>query len=167
MRKSWADYKRESRKRKRDKNLARERELNTSVFRKPFSEFMAEDRRTGFGAHYLILGNEWWSFEDDKGIQPADVADIDEDDFNAAFNSLGKAELVLSVLEEVVETLAQDIAVYKRRELETRISEIQKPQLTGTDANKFLDDLEHLKKMRDRLNTRVRNTRPQTRASGE
>nr|KIU68523.1 hypothetical protein TR92_11790 [Brucella anthropi] len=167
MRKSWKEYKQEARKRQRDAAEARERELNTTVFRTKFSDFMSDDHRSGFGNHFLILGNDWWNFETDTGINPHDLQELDDDDLKAAFNSLGKAELVLGVLEDVAETLAQDIAVYKRREIEERISELEELGFTGPDAKTNLDDLEQLKKMRHRLNKRVRKTRPQTRASGE
>ncbi|SFH22956.1 hypothetical protein [Ensifer sp. OV372] len=167
MRKSWKEYKREARKRQKEQNEARERALNTTVYRRSFSDFMGKDRRSGFGTHFLILGNDWWNFEEDNGINPHDIEELDEDDRKAAFNSLGKAELVLGVLEDVVETLAQDIAVYKRREIETRIEELEQSGFTGPDANASLDDLERLKKMRHQLNQRVRKTLPQTRASGE
>ncbi len=167
MRKSWKEYKREARKRQREQNEARERELNTTVYRRSFSNFMHEDRRSGFATHFLILGKDWWNFEEDTGINPLDPDELDEDDRNAAFNSLGKAELVLSVLEDVVQTLAQDIAVYKRREIEARIEELQQSGFTGPDANSALDDLERLKKMRHQLSQRVRKTLPQTRATGE
>lgn len=166
MRKSWADYKREARKREKNRLAAQERELNTSVFRKSFSDFSEKEHRTGFGSHYLILGKKWWDFGQDDGIEPLDQGELDDDDRAAAFNSLGKAELVLSVLEDVVETLAGDIADYKRSELEARINEIQKSGLTGPNAKTALDELERLKKMRHNLNKRVRRTLPQTRAAG-
>lgn len=167
MRKTWKEYKRESRKRQREQNEVRERALNTTIYRRSFSDFMQEDGRSGFGTHYLILGEDWWNFNDDAGIKPHDPDELDEVDLKAAFNSLGKAELVLSVLEDVVQTIAQDIAVYKRREIEMRIEELEKQGFTGPNSNAALDDLEQLKKMRHRLNQRVRNTAPQTMASGE
>ena len=165
MRKSWAEYKREARKRERDRQSVQERELNTSVFRKKFSEFFEEGNRTGFGSHYLILGSKWWDFSQDDGIEPLDRSEIDEDDHAAAFNSLGKAELVLSLLEDVVDTLARDISNFKRSEIEARIEEVKKSGLTGPNSKPALDDLERLKKMRHNLNKRVRRTRPQTRAA--
>ncbi len=167
MRKSWKEYKREARQRQRTLDKERERELNTTVYRRSFSDFMREDHRSGFAVHFLILGNDWWAFEEDNGINPLDPDALDEDDRRAAFNSLGKAELVLSVLQDVVETLAQDIAAYKRREIEGRIEELRQLGFAGPDANRALDDLERLKKMRHKLSQRVRNTLPQTRASGE
>lgn len=166
MRKSWAEYKREARKRERDRLGAKERELNTSIFQRPFSDFSELEHRAGFGSHYLILGRKWWDFSQDDGIEPLDPEEIDEDDRAAAFNSLGKAELVLSVLEDVVETLARDIADYKRSEIEARINEIQKSDLTGPNAKTVLEELERLKKMRHNLNKRVRRTLPQTKAAG-
>lgn len=166
MRKSWAEYKRAARKREKDRLAAQERGLNTSVFRRPFSDFSEQERRGGFGSYYLILGKKWWDFSQDDGIEPFDHEELDDDDRNAAFNSLGKAELVLSVLEDVVETLACDIADYKRSEIEARINEIQKSDLTGPNAKTSLDELERLKKMRHNLNRRVRRTLPQTRAAG-
>lgn len=166
MRKSWAEYKREARKRERDRLSAQERELNTSVFRRTFSGFIDEEQRAGFGSHYLILGKSWWDFSQDNGIEPLDDEELDEDDKAAAFNSLGKAELVLSVLEDVVEALARDISDFKRDEIEARINEIQKTGLTGPNAKTSLDELERLKKMRNNLNKRVRRTLPQTRAAG-
>lgn len=166
MRKSWAEYKREARKRDRDRRSAQERELNTSVFRKKFSDFFEETDRSGFGSHYLILGSKWWDFSQDDGIEPLDASEIDEDDKAAAFNSLGKAELVLSVLEDVVDTLARDISDFKRSEIEARINEVRKSGLDGPNSKASLDELERLKKMRHNLNKRVRRTIPQTRAVG-
>ncbi|MBY3025447.1 hypothetical protein [Rhizobium leguminosarum] len=165
MRKSWAEYKREARKRDRYRQSAQERELNTSVFRRAFSDFFEEDNRTGFATHYLILGSKWWDFSQNDGIEPLDPSEIDEDDQAAAFNSLGKAELVLSVLEDVVEALARDISDFKRSEIEARIDEVKKSGFTGPNSKASLDELERLKKMRHNLNKRVRRTRPQTRAA--
>jgi hypothetical protein len=166
MRKSWAEYKREARKRERDRQSAQERSLNTSVFKKAFSDFCLEDQRAGFGSHFIILGGKWWDFSQDDGIEPLDPSEIDEDDQAAAFNSLGKAELVLSLLEDVVETLAHDISDFKRSEIEARIEEVKQSGLTGPNSKQALDELERLKKMRHNLNKRVRRTRPHTRASG-
>ena len=166
MRKSWAEYKRTARERDREKQLGQERQLNTTVFRKAFSEFFNEDNRPGFATHYLILGSKWWDFSQDDGIEPLDPSEIDEDDQAAAFNSLGKAELVLSVLEDVVQTLSRDISDFKRREIEARIDEVKKSDLTGQNSNAALDELERLKKMRHKLNKRARRTVPQTRAAG-
>lgn len=165
MRKSWAEYKREARKRERDRQSTKERSLNTSVFRKAFSVFCREDNRTGFGIHFLILGSKWWDFSQDDGIAPLDPSEIDEDEKAAAFNSLGKAELVLSLLEDVTETLARDISDFKRSEIEARIEEVKESGLTGPNSNAALDELERLKKMRHNLNKRVRRTRLQTRAA--
>ncbi|EDQ31782.2 hypothetical protein HPDFL43_21764 [Hoeflea phototrophica DFL-43] len=165
MRKSWAEYKREARKREKDRVSAQERKLNTSVFRRTFSDFFEQDNRTGFAVHYLILGRKWWDFSQDDGIEPLDPSEIDEDDKAAAFNSLGKAELVLSVLEDVVETLARDISDFKRNEIEARINEVQKSGLTGPNSKAALDELESLKRMRHKLSKRVRRTLPQTRAA--
>ncbi|UNK37484.1 hypothetical protein MNR02_13525 [Shinella sp. H4-D48] len=165
MRKSWAEYKREARKRERDRQSAQERSLNSSVFKKAFSDFCREDKRTGFGSHFLVLGSTWWDFSQDDGIEPLDPSEIDEDDQAAAFNSLGKAELVLSLLEDVVETLAHDISDFKRSEIEARIEEVKKSGLTGSNSKQALDELERLKKMRHNLNKRVRRSRPQTRAA--
>lgn len=166
MRKSWAEYKRAARKREREKQLGQERQLNTTVFRRAFSDFSEKENRGGFAAHYLILGNRWWDFSQDTGIEPLDPLEIDEDDKIAAFNSLGKAELVLSVLEDVVQTLARDISDFKRSEIEARIGEVKKSGLTGENSKAALDELERLKKMRHNLNRRVRRTLPGTGAAG-
>ncbi len=56
MRKSWKEYKREARQRQRTLDKERERELNTTVYRRSFSDFMREDHRSGFAVHFLILG---------------------------------------------------------------------------------------------------------------
>lgn len=166
MRKSWAEYKRNARKREKNRHSILERALNLSVFRRPFSNFTEIEARPGFGSHYLILGKKWWDFSVDDGIEPLDDEELGDDDRSAAFNSLGKAELVLSVLEDVVHTLAQDIAAYKRSEIETRISEIQEKGFVGTNAKASLDELERLKRMRHRLNKQVRRSLPQTMAAG-
>lgn len=146
MRKSWAEYKRAARKRERERQLEQERQLNTTVFRKAFSDFSGEDTRGGFATHYLILGNRWWDFSQDTGIEPLDPSEIDQVDKAAAFNSLGKAELVLSVLEDVVDALSRDISDFKRSEVEARIDEVKKNGLTSPNSKATLDELERLKK---------------------
>ena len=140
--------------------------MNTTVFRKPFSDFCAEEGRNGFGSHYLILGDDWWDFSADDGIKPFDLSELDEKEQAAAFNSLGKAELVLSVLEDAYQTLADYISDFKRSEIDERINEIPKSGLTGPKSKASLDELERLKKMRHNLDKRVRRTLSQTRATG-
>lgn len=166
MRKTWAEYKKQSRNRQREKQISQERVLNNTLFSHAFSEYLNNRGRGGYGIQYLILGKCWWNFENDAGIDPHDTAELDQAELEAASNSLGKAELILDVMESIVETLSQDIADYKRDQIEARISTIQKSDLTGPDAGPFLDELESLKKMRHRLNKRVRKNLPQTRASG-
>lgn len=128
---------------------------------------MNEDGRTGFGANHLILGDSWWDFTEDLGIEPFDDQALDDEETAAASNSLGKAELVLSILADVVETLAQDIADYKRAEIDRRLSMITRGELNGPNANRALEEIELLKRMRHRLSKQVRWNLPQTQVSGE
>lgn len=167
MRKTWAEYKREARKRQHSKRLVEDRELNTSLFTRPFSDFMTAEGRSGFAAHYLILGHKWWDFDEDSGIEPLSDDALDEDERDAAFNSLGKADLILSVMEDMIAALAGDVAAYKRGEIEARIEKVVKAGLTGPNSAAALDELERLKKMRNQLNKRVRKSLPQWRVTGE
>lgn len=166
MRKSWAQYKREARERDRQRQAEQERGLNKTVFQKPFADFCTEEGRGGFGVHYLILGDSWWDFRDDTGIEPFEPSELDEREQAAASNSLGKAELVLSVLQDVVDTLARDISDFKRSEIEARIGELKKSNPTGLNSKASLDELERLMKMRHNLTKRVRRTQLQTKAAG-
>lgn len=167
MRKTWAEYKRESRMRKNLEREIRERELNNKVYLKPFSSFLAQEKRFGFSTHFLILGDDWWNFDNDEGIKSLSDDELDNEQKKAASNSLGKAELIIMVMQDIVDTLTRDVADYKKQEIESRIKEISNFELRSENPNNRLDYLEDLKQMRHRLSKTVRWILPQWRAASE
>lgn len=156
MRKSWAEYKRNSRKRIRTRQKREEQQLNNSLFRYPYSDFLRKTGRIGFATQSLMLGDSWWDFSDDTGLLPSDDDVLDAEEREATSNSLGKAELVLDILCDIVETLAADISAYKLSEVDRELRLLSSLRTTTADAADYLQKLELLKKMRLRLGGNVR-----------
>ena len=156
------------RQRLKDKAAAADRELGPAIFRKPFSEFLQQGNRAGFGSHFDMLGGEWWDFTSDAGIIPNHADAIDDDEKAAASNSLGKADLIISVMQDVLATLTQDINDYKRAEIDARLAEIEQEDLSDPAIKKkAFADVSRLKNMRDQLDKQIRWTFPQWKVTGE
>lgn len=155
MAKTTTERVREFRERQRAKQEAKQREqkaLDRAAFQKSFSTFLDETKITNFSDHYLILGNDWWDFDTDAGIRPLTEDALSRDELLDASNSLGKAELVMSVLEDITDTLAEDINAYKRKEITDRIHEIETSDLSDPNTRQqAVTDIVRLKKMLDQL----------------
>lgn len=156
------------RQRLKEKTAATDRELAPTIFHKPFSDFLQQRNRTGFGDHFDMLGSEWFDFTTDAGIKPNYDDAIDEDEKAAASNSLGKADLIINVMQDVLFTLTQDINDYKRAEIDARIKEVEQSDLSDPATKKqAFADMAKLQKMRDQLDKQVRWTFPQWKVTGE
>ncbi|MGR9237936.1 hypothetical protein ACU8OH_03820 [Rhizobium leguminosarum] len=163
-----AEKVRQYRKRQKDKAEAAERAEAPTTYLRPFSEYRREADLPGFGSHFLMLGKEWWDFDTDDGIKPLSLDGVDAADIERAPNSLGKAELIIEVLLDVVSQLASDVRCYKQSELDTRITEIMSRDLSNPEENKAaFAEAKRLGKMRDQLDKQVRWTFPQWKATGE
>lgn len=171
MAKSTTERVREFRERQRAEQEARQREqkaLDRATFQKPFSTFLDETKITNFSDHFLILGNDWWDFDTDEGVKPLTDDALSEEELRHASNSLGKAELVMSVLEDITDTLAEDINAYKRKEITDRIHEIETSDLSDPDARKqALTDIVRLKKMLEQLDRPRRRNLSRWEVTGE
>lgn len=156
------------RQRLKEKVAATDRELGPAIFRKSFSEFLQQGNRTGFSSQFDSLGSEWFDFTTDDGIKPNYDDAIDEEEKATASNSLGKADLIISVMQDVLFTLTQDINDYKRAEIDARIAEVEQSDMSDPVIKKqAFADMARLQKMRDQLEKHVRWTFPQWKVTGE
>lgn len=158
--KTWADYKRAWRQKQREKQKAL-RDASRPLLHKPFSEFLREDGRSGFADHYLILGQDWWNFDADTGINPLGEDALEEEELQYASNSIGKAELLMSVLEDVTDTLAANINAYKQKEISDRLSELDQKNPEN------FDEVTRLKRMLITLKKPVRRSIPRWKVTRE
>lgn len=157
-RKTWADYKREQRKRERDRRT-KVRDMSAPDLRTPFCDFLRE-RGDELNWRAAVLGSRWFEFDDDSGIVPDDPDALVEEDLLAAGNSLGKAELVIGVLIDAASELADAVSAYKQQEIEARLREVE------AKTPRDLDEIERLKKMRHQLKKQVRWAFQQWKANG-
>lgn len=165
MAKTPAERMREMRERKKQAAIQAEKALAPAIYQQAFSDFM-EGR--GFPDHHLILGNSWWNFSNDDGIELLSDDALDADEMRNASNSLGKAELILNVLGDIATTLAADVNAYKKKEISNRIAEIETSDLSDPDTRKkALADIVRLKKMLDQLDKQVRWSFPQWEVTGD
>lgn len=122
-RKSWAEYKRLQRQRAR-LEMKSQPDAFRGLVKKPFFEFFDD-----WGGETLewcgdVLGEKWWDFPDDRGLQPSTDQALVEEDLANASNSLGRAEVILSTLIDAADELSTAINEYKRREITGRLKEI-------------------------------------------
>ncbi|PZU87177.1 MAG: hypothetical protein DI528_08180 [Shinella sp.] len=167
MKKSWAEYKREARKRER---LERRKQADAVApyLRTPFCDFFQQ--RTGHDLSFYAdaMGKEWWEFRDDRGIEPLTDGALVQEDLDRAANSLGRAELIAGCLLDAAGELTHLISVHKCDEITARIAEIEQSDLSDPEVKKqALADIARLTKMRDQLNKQVRWTFQQWKVTGE
>lgn len=164
MRKSWADYKREQRKRKAE--AAKQAGDPTDAIAKvKFHEYLTD---SDWGEVSIYL--EW------AGINPNAIPSFDTDDDpnhnpetdGPLRGSIGRAERMVGCLMDAASLLATEINAYKRKEIDARIHEIETGDLSDPKARKqALADIVRLKKMLDQLNRQVRWTFPQWKVTGD
>lgn len=171
MAKTPTERVREFRERQRAEQEAAERAAKAAdraSFRTPFAAFLKEAGHASFSAHWSILGDDWWNFDADEGLKPRSNDDLDDEERRDASNSLGKAERILSVLEDITDTLAEYLNAYKRKEITDRIHEIETSDLSGPDTRtQALTDIVRLKKMVDQLDRPRRRNLPRWEVTGE
>jgi hypothetical protein len=167
MAKSSTERMRELRARqKRDEKSAASK-LAPTTYVETFSNFLEKTGRSGLGVYHLKLGADWWDFSTDSGIKPATEDELDDEEMKNASNSLGKAELILSILEDMVPTLAENINDYKRKEIRARMKELENSDLSDpATRKKALADMVTFQKMLDQLDKQARWTFPQWQATG-
>lgn len=171
MAKTPTERVREFRERKRLEQKTERKALKAAIranFKTPFSEFLEDRDGHGFSVHHSILGNNWWDFSNDDGIKPLTDDDLDEEEMSDAANSLGKAELILSVLEDVTDTLAEYVNAYKKKEIADRIHEIEISDISDPHARKqAFADIHRLKTMREQLSKPRRRNLPRWEVTGK
>ncbi|WP_159946342.1 hypothetical protein [Rhizobium sp. 18065] len=161
MTKTSTERMRELRARKKQAKKAAENALAAATYVKPLSDFFSETNRSGFGDHFLMLGDNWWDFSNDGPLLPLADDALEEGQKRLASNSLGKAEMVIDLLGDVVSTLTQDLNDYKRAEIQSRIREIEESDLSEATARKSaVAQIIKLQKMLTELDTQVRWTFP-------
>jgi hypothetical protein len=158
--KTWAEYKREQRKRERERKLA-ELDSATPDLRTPFFEYFQKHGGVNLSWYHGVLGDEWFVFDDDSGIKPGDDDALIAEDLNNAATSLAKAELLIGLFIDAATDLATVVSAYKRAEIEARLLEAEK--VTPVDG----DEIARLKTTRHQLSKQVRWAFPQWKASGE
>lgn len=156
----WAKYKREQRKRERDRIKAL-RDVSLPDLRNPFFQHFQRNVGADFAWYHAVLGDEWFNFDDDAGIKPSDEDALIQEDLDNASTSLGKAELLIGHFIDAATELARLVSDYKREEIDVRIAEAEQRQ------PKDIEDIARLKKMRHQLSRQVRWAFPQWKAAGE
>lgn len=166
MRKSWAEYKREARERERKK---RRQEADAAMpdFQQPFFTYFENYRSFDLNWYAGVLGDEWYSFEDDSGIKPDEGALVQED-LDKVQNSLAKAEFLIDLFLDLTADLARSVSEYKRREIEARIAEFEKTEIADPASKKdALTEIARLRKMNTQLSKQVRWAFQQWKVTGE
>lgn len=165
MAKTPAERMREMRERKRKAAVKAEKALAPTIYQQAFSDFVGG---RSFADHRLILGNEWWDFSSDDGIKPLSDDTLDADEKHDASNSLGKAELILNVLEDIATTLASDIHDYKLAQIRARFEEVALEQPTDeAHRERIVAESARLIRMEQQLDKEVRWTFPQWKVTGD
>lgn len=165
MRKSWAEYKRESRRRERERKR-NEADETFDALSKPFSEFLADGHRFDEVAVYL----EWAGIDGDALPSFEDDTDPEHDPENDPPNrgSLGRAERMVGMFMDAASELARLINEYKRKEISARIQELENSSSLDAHARqKARGEIDRLKRMLNHLNKQVRWTFPQWKVTGE
>lgn len=148
---------------------------NLDDFREPFFKFYeghGEETTLAIALHFA--GYEVPDFPDDRGPQAysiadyeADPSDPDDDPFQGATNSLGRAELMVGSFIDAAITLAGMVNSYKKKEIRARLAEIEAADLSDPAVKKAaLKDAARLHKMLDQLEREVRWTFPQWKVTG-
>lgn len=154
----WAKYKREQRKRERDRIKAL-RDAALPDLRGPFFQHFQRNVGADLKWYADVLGDEWFVFDDDSGIKPSTNDALIEEDLNNASTSLGKAELLIGHFIDIATELARLVSDYKRAEIEARISEAEQRE------PKDIEEITRLKKLRHQLSRQVRWAFPQWKAT--
>lgn len=167
MRKSWAEYKRDARKRERDRLKNLPDLLPAHSAKQPFNEFLDED-----GQWFDVVTYLEWAGIDPKGAPQFDADEdpgfLEEIDDGPNRGSIGRAERFVGCLIDAAGEMAAIVNRYKKKEITYRIHEIETGDLSEPDARRrALADIVRLKKMLDQLDKQVRWTFPQWKVTGD
>lgn len=170
-----AEKMRSHRQRQREK---REKDRRTSeadslraTFRTPFFEWLNSEFRGDWSHALDNAGFNDLYFVDDSGpVSKSGLLEHASEQLGRPLptNSLGRAELILGALLDVVGPLADAINEYKRSEIAARIVEFHQADLSDPDAKaKAFVEVERLNKMLAHLSKQVRWSFSQWKVTGE
>lgn len=140
----------------------------------PFFKYLEEDSNwSHVDLCFDLLGMDAPQFLDDRGPQHFandDCLDSDEDRaelFSGFKNSIGRAEVMVDLLLDVVTELTKTINRFKREELEKRLADLETSTLSDPAARKAaLETAVHIARLQDELGKNVRRTLPQWQVKG-
>lgn len=139
------------------------------LYRTPFSEFAERDSNIGECFMYMALaGMEFPEFNDERDANEFvfDRAAFGDDDdlFDNAVGALGRAEVMIGLLNDTAITLAGAVNQYKKQEIKSRLAELE--QSKEIDRATAMNEAVRLNKILDRLNKQVRMPFPQWKVTG-
>jgi hypothetical protein len=159
MKKTSAQYQREYRQRLKDRAKFAT-DPTDAITKRPFSE----------GDPWEVL--DWYletagiAIPDYAAAGDSDPEWKEEDGPNRG--SIGRAERIVGLLLDAASALAGQINQYKTDEINARIAELEKADLSDPDVRKqALADIVTLTKIRDQLQKQVRWTLPQWKVRGD
>ncbi len=139
------------------------------LYRMPFSEFAEQDANIGECDQYMALaGMEFPAFDDERDPEEFVIdreAFGDEPLFGDAKGALGRAEVMIGCLMDTVQTLATAVNLYKRKEIQARIAELE--QSADVDRATAMQEAVRLNKTLDQLSKQVRTALPQWKITGK
>ena len=144
----------------------------TDVFRTPFFEFLGDFCYGGsdYNIALDLTGIAPPQFDDDRGPEHYTLdSGLDPNDnfFNGAVGSLGRAEVMVGCLTTAAKDMAAKINDYKRAEIKARFAEIEASDLSDPETKKAaLKNVTRLNKMLDQLDKQIRLTFPQWKVAG-
>jgi hypothetical protein len=140
----------------------------------PFYECAEEDPNwSSVTLAFEMLGMEPPEFADDRGPEAFAFdhcfsTDAQKQEVFAAHpGSIGRADAMVGILLDAASELADIVQKFKLRELDARLREIEKMDLSDADARKrALDEVAHIEKIKDALGKKTRRPLPQWEAKG-
>ncbi|ADE86075.1 hypothetical protein [Rhodobacter capsulatus] len=170
MAKSNAERLRAFKERKKEKEKVASLTLD-GVFKTPFFETLPPDYDTEsqFADSFEFIGLPTPVFNDDLGIEHHTLYSDESaaELFELNRRSLGRAEMMITALNEAAENLAFYVNKYKRTEIKARLAEIEASDLSDPETKRAaLKNAARLNKMLEQLDKQVRLTFPQWKVTG-
>ncbi|MFO1202488.1 MAG: hypothetical protein U1E58_07600 [Tabrizicola sp.] len=138
----------------------------SNVFQAPFHESLPEDYEfsSDFADAFELIGLPTPEFKDDRGPESfsLDAGAEDAGVFTQTRRSLGRAEIMIGALISAAVDLAAHVNAFKRSEIQQRLDELARSELTDTEAKaNALAEAARLNRMLEQLDKQVRWTFPQ------
>lgn len=157
---------RERQKQKRVDALQKAATGVSSIARQSFAEWFDVHDNSDFEIPLVTNGISAPTFDDDRGLEayvdPALFRGIETDIFDAAPNSLGRAELIVGGLISAAVELATMINAYKKEQIGLRLEDLKASDMNDpTTRDATLAEILRLTRTLDDLNKTVRWTFPQ------